>query len=58
MYNGLLADGVVEDIITALSRMRWLFGDDRAQFELHLQRPMGRRTKQWWHELECATSGC
>jgi DNA-binding winged helix-turn-helix (wHTH) protein len=34
------ADGMVEEIITALSRIRWLFVI--AQFELHLQGP-GRR---------------
>jgi adenylate cyclase len=36
------ADGMVEEIITALSRIRWLFGH-RPQFELHLQGPRGRR---------------
>ena len=30
------ADGIVEDIITALSRVQLAFRD-RAQFELHLQ---------------------
>jgi TolB-like protein len=29
------ADDMVEEIITALSRIRWLFRD-RAQFDLHL----------------------
>jgi TolB-like protein len=32
------ADGMVEDIITALSRINWLFVI-RAQFELYLQGP-------------------
>ena len=35
------ADGMVEEIITALSRIRWLFVI-APQFELHLQRPGGR----------------
>jgi TolB-like protein len=30
------ADGMVEEIITALSRIRWLFRH-RPQFDLHLQ---------------------
>ena len=36
------ADGMVEEIITALSRIA-LAVRDRAQFELHLQGPGGRR---------------
>jgi hypothetical protein len=39
------ADGMVEEIITALSRIRWLFVI--AQFELHLQRALGRREAGW-----------
>jgi adenylate cyclase len=36
------ADGMVEEIITALSRIRWLFVH-RTQFKLHIQRASGRR---------------
>jgi adenylate cyclase len=35
-------DGMVEDIITGLSRIKWLFVI-RSQFYLHLQGPAGRR---------------
>jgi class 3 adenylate cyclase len=37
------ADGMVEDIITGLSRIKWLFVH-RAQFQLHLQGQGGRRS--------------
>ena len=36
------ADGMVEEIITALSKVRWFFCH-RAQQQLHLQGPCGRR---------------
>ena len=36
------ADGIVAEIITGLSRIKWLLGD-LAQFELHLQGQVGRR---------------
>jgi TolB-like protein len=39
------ADGMVEDIITGLSRIKWLFVI--AQFEFHLQR-QGRRCATGW----------
>ena len=45
------ADGMVEEIITALSRIRWLFVD-RPQFDLHLQGPPRRR------EASPARTGC
>jgi TolB-like protein len=35
------ADGMVEEIITAMSRIRWLC--HRAQFNFHLQGPSRRR---------------
>jgi TolB-like protein len=35
------ADGMVEEIITALSRIRWLFRD-RPQQHVHLQTPGDR----------------
>ena len=36
------ADGMVEEIITALSRISWLFVRGTPQFKLCLQRPVSR----------------
>ena len=48
------ADGIVEDIITALSRLRWSLRH-RPQFELHLQGPSRGREAGRRANLACAT---
>ena len=53
------ADGMVEEIITALSRIRWLLRY-RPEFDLHLQGPSRRCEAGWpraWRSL-CARGRC